>query len=149
MSKIMSTLYKSLVRSIGDLIEEAKTTTGDAGIEYWSWESRADENDMPTQTLMGLSDYTFRENLGLWEVRCGIVISTYNDRNLHQESEILDIVHTMFGEHKTVDLYDELGNVFSQLAVTDFEIMPMGQSELRNYRTVGLELKRVDTSTPQ
>lgn len=150
MSKLMSTLYKSLVRSVTDLIDEVKTTTGDAGIEYWSWESRADENDMPTQTLIGLDGYTFRENFGLWEVRCGITISSYNDTNLHNEAEILDVVHDLFGEHKTIQLrHPDTGDVYSQMVVTDFEIMPMGQSELRNYRMVALELKRVDTSEPE
>ena len=145
---IISTIQKSLVRSINDLIDEVKTTTGDHTIQYWSWEARAEENTLPQVTLIGLDGFAFRENLGLWEVKCGITLSSFNDVNLHTEAEILDVIYSLFKEHSSVNLYEQSGEVFSQLTVTDFEIMPMGQSELRNYRMIALDLKRADTSEP-
>lgn len=139
-------IYKSLVRAVNDAITVVSERTAEE-CRYWAFESRADEDKMPTQTVIGLDGFTFHENKGLWMVRCGISLSTYNDRNNHEEAEILDILHELFGYHEKVDLRDpETGEVFSQLVVTEFEIMPMGQSELRNYRTIGLELLRTDTS---
>lgn len=148
MSKLISTIYKSLVRAVSDAIKEVEATTG-IQAEYWSWESRSDENDMPTKTLLGLDGYTFDENNGLWTVRCGITLSTYNDRNLMDEAEILDVLHELFGMKKKVTLRKPgSGDPFSELGIVEFRVMPMGQSELRNYRMVALELLRTDTSTP-
>lgn len=149
MSRIISTIYKSLVRSVNDLIDVVASETGEP-CAYWAFESRADEDKMPPITVLGVDGFTFHENKGLWMIRAGISLSTRNDRNNHEEAEILDIVHRLFGYHQKVALrHPETGEVFSELYVTEFDVMPMGQSELRNYRTIGLELLRTDTSEAQ
>lgn len=146
MSRTISSIYKSLLRAVNDLVVELQQETGDMGIRYWAWEGRMDEDKMPTETLVGLDGYNFDENKGLWIIRAAITISSYNDANLHQESEMLDLIHEKFGYHKKVDLrLPDSGEVFSQLFVTEFQVMPMGQSEMRNYRTCAFELLRTDT----
>lgn len=147
MSRLMSTIYKSLVRSVNDLIKEIQTTTGSSDIGYWSWEARGDEDKLPARTLIGLDGYNFDENKGLWIIRMGITLSSYSDANLLDEADMLDVVHDLFGYEKKVKLRNpDTGAEFSELYVTAFQIMPMGQSELRNYRSVGVELLRTDTS---
>lgn len=144
---MISTLYKSLVRSVNDLIKDVRDTTAVTDAEYWSWEARSDEDQMPTATLIGVDGYNFDENRGLWVIRMGITLSTYNDAHLLNEAVVLDRIHERFGFQNSVALLDpETGEQFSELYVSDFQIMPMGQSELRNYRTVGIELMRTDTS---
>lgn len=146
MAKLISTVYKSLLRSVNDLIDEVQATTGLQELEYWGWETRADEDQLPAKTLIGLDGYSFNENQGLWNVRCGITLSTYNDANLHHEAEILDVIHTLFGFQQKVPLRNAEGEIFSELYVAEFQVMPMGLSEIRNYRTVGLELLRTETA---
>jgi hypothetical protein len=148
MSKLISTIYKSLLRSVSDLIKDVNDNTA-LEAEYRSWESRDDEDKLPRKTLIGLSGYNFDENNGLWTVRCGVTISSLDDMNLMDETLILDIVHERFGFQKKLALRDpETGDQISELYVSSFHIMPMSQSELRNYRTVGLELMRTDTVKP-
>ena len=62
LGSMISGLYKSIVRSTSDLIEEIKTTTGNQEIEYHAWESRADEDKLPTKTLIGIDGFSFEEN---------------------------------------------------------------------------------------
>lgn len=147
MSRMISTVYKSLLRSVNDLIKDVAEKTGDTDVRYWAWESRADEDKMPSGTVIGVDGYNFDENKGLWIIRAGITLSTRNDLNLMTETEILDIIHDHYGYQKKVNLlHPDTGELFSELYVVEFQVMPMGQSELRNYRTVGIELKRTDTS---
>lgn len=145
-SHTISTIYKSLVRAVNDLVEEVSTRTGE-DCRYWAFESRADEDKMPQQTVIGVDGFTFNENKGLWIIRAGISISSYNDRNGHEEAEMLDIVHELFGYQNKISLRNpDTGEIFSELYVVDFDILPGSQSELRNYRTVGIELLRTDNS---
>lgn len=148
MSKLVSTIYKSLVRSITDLVQEVNDSTA-VNAEYRSWEARDDEDKLPSTTLIGLDGYNFDENAGLWIIRFGVTISSFEDAHLLTESEILDIIHERFGFHKKVAMLDpETGEQISEMVVTMFQIMPMGQSELRNYRTVGIEVLRTDNTIP-
>lgn len=146
MASPISIIGKSLVRRCNDLLDEISSTTGHQ-VEYWSWETRADEDKLPKKTLIGLDNFMFSEDDGLWVVRCAIGLSTYQDFNLHKELEILDPIYDALHIGERVALRDPLsGAEFDQLVVTDFEITPMVQSMLRNYRTVNLELKRTSNA---
>lgn len=146
MSRLISSVYKSLLRSISDLIKEVNDSTA-VDAEYRAWEGRDDEDKLPQKTLIGLTGYNFDENNGLWIVRFGIAVSSYNDANLMDEMDILDVIHDRFGWKKKVDLRDpDTGDIISQMHVNIFHIMPMSQSELRNYRVVSVELMRTDTT---
>jgi len=146
MSKLYSTIYKSVVRAVGDMIEEIRITTGDQDIQYWGFESRADENKWPAETLIGVDGFSFNENQGLWEIRFGLTISTYEDANLLREADVIDIVHSTLGEGQKILLRDpDSGDTLSELCTSAFHVMPMGQTQLRNYRTIGVELYRTGT----
>lgn len=146
MSRTISLIRKSWMRAVNDARELITERTGEI-VDYWDYESRADEDKMPTRTVLGPDGFAFHENEGLWTIRVGLSLSTYNDRNNLDESEYLDILHELFGHHKKVALRDpDTGDVISELVVVEFQIMPMGQSELRNYRTIGIELLRTDTT---
>lgn len=143
MSKIYSTLFKSTQRAINDLIKDIRATTGDQGVRYWSWESRSDEDKLPREPLIGLNGFTWDENSGLWLVRFGITISTVDDANLGFEADVIDLVHTHFGQKQKFLMRDPTsGTVINELVVTEFEVMPMTQTQLRNYRTIAIEVKR-------
>jgi hypothetical protein len=144
---IISNIYKSLLRSTGDLLEEIKSTIGHQDIQYWSWESRAQENELPRMTLIGLDAFTFEENQGLWLVRYSIGLSSYQDAHLLREMEILNIIHDRTGEGKKLKLLDgTTGAELSEMVTTAWHLSPMSQSELRNYRTVSIELLRTGVS---
>lgn len=146
MSRTISTIYKSLLRSVNELIKEVNNTTSVNDVEYHAWETRLDENKLPTTTLLGLDGYNFNENQGLWLVRFAITLSSYNDANLMNEAEILDVIHSMYGFEKKISIRDpDTGAIFTEMYVSDFEVMPMAQSELRNYRTIGFEILRTDS----
>ena len=139
---IISRIYKSLVRHVSDMIEELNAS-GAFGITYHVWEARGEEDKLPKNILVGVDGFNFHENSGLWIVRFSISLSSYQDTLLLREAEILDGIHAWFGEKQRVPLRDpETGDEDNQLVVTDFEIAPMAQTMLRNYRTVSIELKR-------
>lgn len=143
---MISTIYKSLLRAVSDLIQDINNTTGE-GVQYWPWESRADENEMPRTDLLGIDGYSFDENGGLWVVSAGITLSSYEDVNLHKEAEMLDMIFETFGEGKKFFLRrSDDGQVFDEMVISAFRLMPMGQSEFRNYRTVGIEFRRTSNA---
>ncbi len=139
---IISRIYKSLVRHVSDLIEELNASKS-LGITYHVWESRGEEDKLPKNILMGVDGFNFHENGGLWIIRFSIALSSYQDTLLLREAEVLDAIYDWFHEKQRVPLRDlESGDEDNQLVVTDFEIAPMQQTMLRNYRTVSIELKR-------
>lgn len=143
MRKLYSTIYKSVVRATNDLVKELQATTGDQGLRYWSWEDRVDEEKMPRVTLVGVNGFSFDENSGLWLIRFGLTISTVDDANLLDEADMIDVMHERFGEKKTFPLRDpETGEQFNELVCVHFEVLPMGQTQIRNYRSIGVEIRR-------
>lgn len=146
---IISSIYKSLQRSVNDIITEIKDVTGHQEVEYWSWENRGDESELPKATLLGVSGMEFIENGGLWTVRWAIGVSPWQDLNLDKQLEILDIIYERLGERKKVNLlHPTTGDLVSEMVVTDFHVAPATTTELRNYRVVSMELRRTDTATP-
>ena len=63
------------------------------------------------------------------------------------------LVHTermrqdnIWGEQKQIPMVNKATAVeFTQMVVVDFDVMPPGRSEKRNYRPVGLELLRTSS----
>lgn len=143
---IIEPVYKSIIRRVVDLIDELNDTGRFSLITYHNWEERGQEKTLPQNTLIGTDGFAFDENEGMWLIRFSLAVSSYRDMNLLNEIELLDEIQRRFGEGETVDLLEmENGEVQNQLLVTAFELMPMGQSEIRNYRTIGMELKRTGT----
>lgn len=139
----LESLYKSLLRHTTETIDRVKTQGISQDIEYYSWDSRGEVSEMDRGDLIGIAGWSFKENGGLWEVRCGLTISTYNDTNLFRELQILNIVHDMWGEGVEIPMINKItGEPFSSMVVSDFDMLPAGQAEKRNYRPVGLELLR-------
>jgi hypothetical protein len=139
----ISSIYKSLVRHIQDTIENIQTSGVSPDLTYHAFDSRGEDAELVSNDLIGLAGWAFEENGGLWEIRAGITISTINDENLFREIEIVDAIHDMFGEDCTIPMRDpRTGEEYTQLVVTEFEMMPAGQSEKRNYRPIGLSLRR-------
>lgn len=144
--KLYSTLYKSVLRAAGDLVKDIQNSVDPEAL-YWDWENRNDEDKMPRQTLVGVNGFHFHENRGLWLINFGLTLSTIDDDNLMREAEIIDMVHSRFGEHQKISMLDPGdGTVISELVSTDFETMPMPPTQLRNYRTIGVELKRTSSA---
>lgn len=146
---IISSLYASLQRKVVDILEEIKVTSGHQSMSYWSWENRADENELPKQTLIGLSGFEFQENQGLWIIRAAVGLSPWQDRNLTDQVRMLDTIYDHLGQGKKVDLlHAETGELISELVVSDFHIAPTTTTEFRNYRVASFELLRTDSATP-
>lgn len=146
MSFDIESLYKSILRHVQDTIQEVKDKGISDTLTYYSWESRGETQEIPAKDLLGLSGWTFRENGGLWEVRAGLTLSTINDKNLLREIKILDTIHNKWGEGSKIKMLDRLsGMEFTEMVVSDFDIMPSGTSEKRNYRPIGIELLRTES----
>lgn len=144
--EIIAPLYKSVVRFTTDLIDNMNAVGRFPAIGYHDWESRGDENKLPSMTLIGVEAFGFEENRGLWIIRFGLGVSSFRDANLLNEIEMISYMQTLFGEGCKVPLLNvETAAEVSELVVTEFQMLPMAQSELRNYRTIGIELKRTGT----
>lgn len=141
----LESLYKSLIHAVMDVVDDCRQSGVSPDIQYHAWDSRSEVAEPPQVDLIGLDGWTFRENHGLWIVYAGITISTFNDGNLFREIQIVDKVHNHFGTGATIPMLDKsTGAQYTQLAVTEFEIMPLANAEKRNYRPIGLELKRTE-----
>jgi hypothetical protein len=147
MSSPYASIYKSIVRSVIDAIEELNADGSFGVVSYHNFEERSKEKDMPAHTLLGTDGFSFDENSGLWMIRLALAVSTYRDYNLLNEVDLIEFLHERFGEQKKVSLRDPAtGDIYSELRVSQFRVMPMGQSEYRNYRVIGLELQRTSSS---
>jgi hypothetical protein len=147
MAKLYSTIYKSVLRAVNDLINEIQSTTGKfPDMEYWSWEDRFDEEIIPRVPLIGVNGFSFDENLGQWLIRFGLTISTVDDANLLDEADLIDVIFDVFGEKKKIALLDPVdGTQTNELVSVHCEVLPMAKTALRNYRSIGIELLRTGT----
>jgi hypothetical protein len=143
----LESLYKSLIRHVQNTIKVVKAQNISTTLEYYAWDSRGEVQEATTGDLIGLAGWSFKENGGLWEVRAGLTLSTYNDVNLFREVKILNIIHDMWGESSQVAMVDKTTGVeFTQLVVVDFDMLPGGGSaEQRNYRPIGIDLLRTSS----
>lgn len=142
-SPIIEPVYKSILRRVTELIEELNSLGTFKEIEFHNFESRNDEQDLPKKTLVGVDGFSFTENKGLWVIRLAVAISSYQDINLLEEVELMSEIQRRMGEGAKIPLLEmQYGSEVNELVVTDFELLPMAQSELRNYRTIGLEIRR-------
>lgn len=142
MSFRISNIYKSLVRQIIDSVEIMKRNGVVPEIEYFDWDAGGNESEMPKVDVVGLADWTFAENGGLWLIHAGITVSTVNDDNRFREMAIIDALHDIWGEQCVIPLRDDNGIEHSQLVVKEFEMLTAGASSKRNYRPIGLVLAR-------
>lgn len=139
----ISGVYKSLVRHLMDTIDVIKSGGASSDLSYFAFDSRGEAAELEATDLIGLAGWSFNENGGLWEIHAGFTISTINDENLFREIAIVDAIHDAFGEDCVIPMRDPTtGQEYTQLVVTEFEMMPAGQSEKRNYRPIGLTLRR-------
>jgi hypothetical protein len=144
MSSPIPGVYKSLVRAVTDMIEALNLEQViEKPIEFHNWESRGEEANLPRSTLIGIDGFSFDENDGRWMIRFALAISSYLDANLLNEIELIGRIHETFGKNCKVALREmSAGEIVSELVVTEFRTLPMAQSEIRNYRTIGVELNR-------
>lgn len=148
-TSIVTPIYKSVVRAIVDFIEELNDDGSFGLITYHDWESRGEEENLPTNTLLGLDGWSFDENLGRWIIRFSLALSSYRDTNLLNEIDLLDRLHLRFGEKQKIALLEMTGgDEIAELMISVFQLLPMGQSQWRNYRSIGIELMRTSSATP-
>lgn len=145
-TSVIEPVYKSIIRAVTDEIERLNGIGTFREIAWHNFESRNDENDLPDATLLGLDGFSFDENQGLWIIRVALALSAHRDTNLLEEIELIDRLHQRFAEGEKIALLDmDTGSQDNEMVVTNFVMLPMAQSELRNYRTIGLEIKRTGT----
>jgi len=143
---IVAPIYKSIVRFITDMIDELNATGLYPQVQYIDWESRNDETKLPQVTLLGPDGFSFSEDNGLWTISFALGLSSFRDANLLNEIELLDAIQQKCGEQRKVPLLEMVnGDQVNELVVTTWQLLPMAQSDLRNYRTIGMELKRTGT----
>lgn len=142
----ISNIGKSIMRHLMDSIDQIRADDIAPTLEYYAWDSRGEEAELDAVDLIGLAGWTFRENGGLWEIHCGFTLSTINDENLFREMDVIDALHNAFGEDCKIPMRDDNGDEYTQLVVKEFEMLPAGHSEKRNFRPIGLTLKRTSNA---
>ena len=147
MSSPIPAVYKSIIRAVSDAIDVINADPlYPTPVEYHNWEERTPETQLPQTTLIGTDGFGFDPNEGRWIIRFALAVSSYRDANMLTEVELIGKLDDIFGEGKKINLLSlSDGAIASELLVTQFRVMPMSQSELRNYRTIGMELFRTGT----
>lgn len=146
----LNALYVALVSKINQVITICHDTNISPDLQYVAWDARQDLNtELPQTDLIGLADWTYDEADHMPEITLVILLSVINDANLHREVEIADVirnqcVHLSRPEYLTWTLRDLENKPFSNLTVTDFAMLPAGESEARTVRQFGISLKRAD-----
>lgn len=142
----ISNIYASLLKHLVASIDKAVADGVSADLQYYAWDSRGDAAELPETDLIGLAGWSFGENRGLWEIHCGITISTLSDENLFREVALVDVIHELWGEEAIIPMLDDDGNEYTQLVVKEFDMLAAGQSEKRNFRPIGLTLRRTSNA---
>jgi len=146
MAYTLTSIYKSLIAEVQEIIKNVKLTGLSEDLAYQAWDSRGDITELPDTDLLGLVDWTYAENGGLSTVSTGLLLSTRNDKFLFKEVGILDIIRNHCtegdGKFKTWRIFDENGEEYTRFQVSDFEVLPSGRSEVRNTRHIGIELMK-------
>ena len=146
----LPTVYATLVGKVTEIIEELKTEGISDNIQYMPWSARQDKNtELPNTDLIGIADWTYEEADHMPDIECVILLSVLDDNNLFREVRISDKIHKQCvnvdrQEYLSWEVKDEDNEVFSHLAVTDFAMLPSGESEARTVRQFGISLKRAD-----
>lgn len=146
----LPTVYATLVGKVQEIIQTAKQAGVSSSLSYMAWDARQEVNELPNSDLIGVADWTYDETPDhLPEIDFSIILSVVNDANLFREVEILDLiknacVHPTKPEYLVWTVRDNDNSAFSQLQVTNFSVLPSGQSEARTVRQVGISLKRAD-----
>lgn len=143
----IESVYKSVILQVEDIRNQALAMGVCEDIEYYAWDSRGQETELPNKDLIGIIGWTYAENEGLPVIQFGILSSLVLDYNQFREVRLMDIIRNKFvgfnGDYKDIALVDgTTGIEYSRLQVSDFEIMPAGRSEIRSTRNVGLEFLR-------
>jgi hypothetical protein len=145
-------VYAALVAKIQEIITTVKNAGISPDLAYMAWDSRGDVNELPNHDLLGIVDWTWAENEDhLPDIEFGMLLSVKHDSNLFREVEILNEIRKACvkdtgnkPEYLVWTVRDADNVPFAQLQVTDFSIMPSGESEARTVRSIGISLKRAD-----
>lgn len=143
-------VYATIVGKTQEIIQAVKAAGISPNLGYMAWDSRGDITELPNTDLLGVADWTWSENEDhLPDIEFSLILSVIHDANLFREVEILNYirnacVHPTRPEYKVWTVKDSNNEPFSQLQVTDFSILPSGESEARTVRQVGISLKRAD-----
>jgi hypothetical protein len=143
----LESLYVSAIQVINEIRQEIIDAGISDDIQYYSWDSRGQETELPNKDLIGLMGWTYDENDGLPTIEWGILTSLVLDQNQFREVKVLDIIRRKFvvggGDYKTVPLVDaNTGEEYSCLQVAAFEVMPAGRSEIRSTRNIAIGLMK-------
>lgn len=143
----IESMYKSVVLEIEAIRAECLALGISADMEYYAWDSRGQETELPNIDLIGIIGWTYAENEGLPVAQFGILTSLVLDVNQFREVRAIDVIRNHFvgynGDYKDIPLVDgTTGIEFSRLQVSDFEVMPAGRSEVRSTRNIGIEFIR-------
>jgi hypothetical protein len=144
MTSPIPAVYKSVIRAVSDMIDTINTQgLYSEPVGYHNWEERTPETQLSQNTLIGVDGFSFDENGGFWLVRFSLAVSSFRDTNLLTEVELIGDIQEIFGEGQKVNLLElSNGEIAGELVVSAFKMMPMAQSEQRNYRVLGIELLR-------
>lgn len=143
-------VYTALVSKVQEVIDECNAQGITENMEYVAWDARMDPVELPNKDLLGLADWTYDQGEDhLPVIECVFLLSVINDRNLFREVEIaerirLRCVHPSRPEYLVWTVRDDTNEAFSQLKVTNFTMLPSGESEARTVRQFGISLKRAD-----
>lgn len=111
--------------------------------QTYKFDAHAQENELPLQDLIGVSDLSLTDEGGLLTITTQFVICTINDVGLMRLDKMTDYVYEKVAPDNTLDLIRhtdgvKIGNLKTVPGVT---IFPVARADNRPIKGIGVELK--------
>jgi len=137
-------LYANVVTSLMKFVEDfRKVEMISPASQYLSWDEHAEIEELPSVDLIGLAGVGLvEEEMGQFEVACGIAVSTKDDPNLTRITQLVSKLRGLFRPGQALVVYDNetaIPQTF-MISAPPIAVLPIGRAETRIVQTLEVRL---------
>jgi hypothetical protein len=132
----------SIQRFTNDFIEEMRTDDIAPTLEFYNFDSRNDQAELPKNDLFGPNGFAFdEESAGFMTIATAFVSATDDDRNGLRHNTILHHLHKKLRPGRRMAILDhETGEWVVDMVITQAALGPVGRTELRPMQALAITM---------